>query len=137
MSNHCGHDSCFQRQSCIYEPEATPRWGAVYEPEDAAPKQADHIEEADRPFIVCPTCKGHGHHGPGHVYTQDDLDEQFGPDQYDVMQDYRDGKYDVTCTECKGARVVKGECPCADCEQDREYAREAAAEAAYFARMGM
>lgn len=110
-------------------------WGAIYEPESTEP-DANHVPEDRREFIVCPTCKGHGQHGPGHVWTADELDEQFGPDQYDVMEDYRRGVYDVRCTECNGARVVRKDCECANCEADREYAREAAAEAAYFAKMG-
>lgn len=79
-----------------------------------------HIAEADRPFIVCPTCQGNGTHGPGHVFTQDDLDEQFGHEQYDVMADYRAGRYDVRCEECQGQRVVRAECECDECEADRE-----------------
>jgi hypothetical protein len=89
-----------------------------------------HIAEEDRPFIVCPRCEGHGHHGPGHVYTMDELDERFGADADDAMQDYRDGKYDVVCTECHGRRVIKADCDCADCEQDRRDRAEAEAEAA-------
>jgi hypothetical protein len=78
-----------------------------------------HVQETARKFVVCPTCEGNGTHGPGHVYTQDDLDEQFGPDQFDVMVDYFAGKYDVRCEECAGKRVVRAECACAKCEADR------------------
>jgi hypothetical protein len=80
----------------------------------------NHIHESERPFVVCPTCQGAGQHGPGHVFTQDDLDEQFGYEQDEVMADYRAGKYDVRCEECKGIRVVKAECACDECETDRQ-----------------
>lgn len=80
---------------------------------------SNHIESKSLPFVVCPTCAGHGTHGPGHVFTQEDLDEQFGHDADEVMADYRAGVYDVRCEGCNGQRVVLGECPCASCEQDR------------------
>jgi len=81
---------------------------------------SNHIEEASRPFIVCPTCKGNGTHGPGWVMTQADVDEM-GYDEFDeYMENMQEGRYDVPCEECKGQRVVKGECPCSSCEEDRE-----------------
>lgn len=96
----------------------------------------NHTEEASRPFIVCPTCEGNGTHGPGHVYTQDDLDERFGYEQDAVMADYRAGVYDVTCTECAGRRVVRDECPCDDCEGDRLDLADMYAEMAAERRVG-
>lgn len=78
-----------------------------------------HIATADRKFVVCPTCEGNGTHGPGHVYTQDDIDE-IGWDNFDdMMEDYRNGVYDVLCETCHGKRVVKADCECPDCEADR------------------
>lgn len=79
---------------------------------------SNHIENPK--FIVCPRCEGEGTTGPGWVYTMDELDEQFGPDADEFMEDMRDGKYDVPCDECDGKRVVRGECPCEDCEADRQ-----------------
>jgi hypothetical protein len=76
--------------------------------------------DANPPFEVCPTCQGFGTHGPGHVFTQDDLDEQFGADQFDVMEDYRAGRYDVVCSECGGKRVTPKPCGCDRCEADRQ-----------------
>lgn len=78
-----------------------------------------HIETENLPFAVCGTCKGHGTHGPGFVYTMDELDEAFGPDVDQYMDDMRRGMYDVRCETCEGKRVVRTECPCSDCEQDR------------------
>lgn len=80
----------------------------------------NHISKSDRKFVVCPRCEGRGQHGPGHVFTQDDLDEQFGPDQFEVMDDYRNGVYDVRCDGCAGLRVVTAECDCDDCESEAQ-----------------
>jgi hypothetical protein len=79
-----------------------------------------HIAETDRPFVVCPECRGEGHIGPGHVFTQEDRDE-YDPDDFaDMMADYRAGVYDVRCPTCDGRRVVKDECPCDECEDERQ-----------------
>lgn len=78
-----------------------------------------HVPTAELPFMVCPTCGGHGTHGPGHVWTASELDEQFGPEADDVMEDYRRGLYDEICSECNGLRVVRTVCACEVCEQDR------------------
>lgn len=79
----------------------------------------NHTEEATRPWTVCTNCKGEGHVGPGHVFTQEDRDEYDPQDFDDMMADYRDGKYDVSCPECEGRRVIKAECQCEACEEDR------------------
>jgi hypothetical protein len=81
---------------------------------------SNHIDESNRPFVVCPVCAGHGTHGPGWVFTSDELDEQFGADADEFCADMREGRYDVLCDECGGKRVVRAECECADCERERE-----------------
>jgi hypothetical protein len=78
-----------------------------------------HIDADERPFVVCPTCEGHGTHGPGHVYTMDEVEEAFGPEADEVMAEYRAGTYDVRCETCKGQRVVRADCSCDECEQTR------------------
>lgn len=95
-----------------------------------------HVPEDKRPFIICPTCEGHGHHGPGHVYTQAERDE-YDPAEFDeMMAEYRAGVHDVPCEECHGKRVVKAECDCADCEQERREIAEDQAAAAAERRFG-
>lgn len=96
----------------------------------------NHQSLTTRALVVCPTCKGHGTTGPGHVFTQDDLDEQFGPDQFEVMADYRRGAYDIVCPECVGLRVVRAECACAECEIERHEIAEMHAEMAAERAMG-
>lgn len=81
-----------------------------------------HIKKKNRPLIVCPTCEGRGQVGPGFVYTQDDIDEQWGADReefYDHMRDLRAGLYDRTCPECGGRNVVVSDCSCERCESER------------------
>lgn len=60
-------------------------------------------------FVVCPSCGGEGTHGPGFVYTSDDIAEQFGGDMDEFMShvdDIRAGHFDTPCDYCKGQRVV-------------------------------
>lgn len=54
-------------------------------------------------FEVCPTCEGEGSivHRALSVWTQADADED--PDSFEAMLA---GRYDVTCDECNGLRVV-------------------------------
>jgi len=56
---------------------------------------------------VCSRCRGEGKHTnpsiDGHGITSEEMDE-LGPD---FEEDYFSGVYDVTCEECKGAKVVK------------------------------
>ena len=77
----------------------------------------EHKSEAQRPFIVCPTCEGEGSHGPGWVYTVSELDEAFGPDVDEYLEDMRRGRYNVTCEECGGQRVIRSACDCDGCEE--------------------
>jgi hypothetical protein len=79
----------------------------------------NHINEADRPFIVCPVCAGKGTTGPGWVLTSQDVDEM-GHEFYDYMDDMQAGRFDVACPNCNMLRVVKAECACQDCEDERE-----------------
>lgn len=57
-------------------------------------------------YEVCPTCEGHG------VHVRQDIDDSQLVDQMredgdsDGLQDYKDGAFDVICTECKGQRVI-------------------------------
>lgn len=78
-----------------------------------------HTSTADLPFIVCPTCAGHGTHGPGHVWTQSERDEYEPQDFDDLMSEYRARAYDVKCEGCKGTRVVRDLCACNGCETER------------------
>ena len=48
--------------------------------------------------VVCPTCRGNGHH------FRSDLDEEDGDEE--EMEHYRRGGYDQTCQDCKGRNVL-------------------------------
>lgn len=56
--------------------------------------------------IVCPDCNGDGHH------FRRDLDETSlvrsmqDDGDYDALESYYSGEYDVVCVECNGANVV-------------------------------
>lgn len=61
-------------------------------------------------FEVCDRCQGHGTHlNPSigeHAYTWQEFNESF--DEEGRAEYFRHGGiYDVTCEECRGARVVK------------------------------
>lgn len=57
-------------------------------------------------FEVCTRCRGEGTHTDpsidGNGITASEMDE-LGDD---FREDYMSGVYDITCTECKGARVI-------------------------------
>ena len=116
----------------------------TYETDDG-----DEIEaELPARFEVCGSCEGHGTHlNPSigqHAYTAEEFYESFDEEQ---AAEYfkRGGRYDVTCEECQGKRVVAvvnlTEAECRSAEQrealaaykrkqrdDWEYERECAAE---------
>ena len=54
-------------------------------------------------YSVCPTCEGHGKivNPVLSVWTEDDRYDD--PDGFEAMME---GRYDVTCPECQGLRVV-------------------------------
>jgi len=60
-------------------------------------------------FEVCPGCEGHGTRlcegMRGEAYTTEEFYESFDDEQ---AEEYfkRGGRYDVTCEECQGARVI-------------------------------
>lgn len=58
-------------------------------------------------FTVCGRCRGEGTHTnpaiDGNGITQSDR-EDWADDEF--MEGYLSGRYDVTCEECKGERVV-------------------------------
>jgi hypothetical protein len=56
-------------------------------------------------FVVCPDCEGEGTHGPGFVWTQDQIAEDY--DGFVETQEMlRAGMFDEPCSWCKGQRVV-------------------------------
>lgn len=68
----------------------------------------DNGEEHELPTVwaVCPTCNGEGKHTNPSIdcggLTREDFDED-----PDFADEYKAGRYDVTCYGCKGRRVVK------------------------------
>lgn len=73
------------------------------------PESGDEIEAmVPGQYAVCPRCQGTGTHvNPaidGHGITES---EWWGPDWDDESRDaYMTGRYDVTCYDCRGDRVV-------------------------------
>lgn len=58
-------------------------------------------------FAVCPRCHGRGTHDHPAFARGITSDEWRGPDWDDESRAaYMNGAYDVTCSECKGERVV-------------------------------
>lgn len=62
----------------------------------------------DQPkYVVCPECRGEGTLPPGFVYTQDDIDRDFTPDEFaEHIEQIRKGTFDRPCNTCEGKRVV-------------------------------
>ena len=56
-------------------------------------------------YEVCPTCEGKGKHVNPSIDCDGLTAEDFAEDP-DFRDDYFSGRYDVTCYECKGQRVV-------------------------------
>lgn len=85
---------------------------------------SNHITPANRPFVVCARCEGHGTHAnPAFDGMSASVDEFDG--SYDERDEFLDayttrgGMYDVSCEDCNGQRVVRAECECDDCEEER------------------
>jgi len=76
----------------------------IFTTEDDEENETEHTLPTK--FEVCPTCKGSGTHvNPAidaHGITRDEFD-----DDSDFEEDYLNGRYDVTCHECKGKNVVQ------------------------------
>jgi hypothetical protein len=88
---------------------------------------------------VCPTCHGRGSHVNPSIDAHGLTDEDFDADP-DFAEDYLRGKYDVSCNECGGRRVVPVPAD-DDPNRDRVFERQAeiaqdAREQAYQMRMG-
>lgn len=71
------------------------------------------IEESEHEFPtrfeVCDGCEGHGTHlcegMRGHAYSAEEFDDSFDDEE---REEYfrRGGRYDVTCSTCRGDRVM-------------------------------
>lgn len=61
-------------------------------------------------YEVCPRCEGHGTHLTpsmgNHAYSQEEFSETFSEPEDREEYFRRGGRYDVTCEECQGRRVV-------------------------------
>lgn len=70
--------------------------------------ESEDSEDVDLPakYAVCPTCDGHGTHVNPSIdaggITAGEMDD-WGDEE---REGYFDGRYDVTCYDCAGARVV-------------------------------
>lgn len=61
--------------------------------------------EVPAKYEVCGTCDGKGHHVNPSIDSNGLSAEDFDEDP-DFREDYFEGRYDVACNECGGARVV-------------------------------
>lgn len=70
-------------------------------------EDTERERDVEIPFkwCVCPTCRGNGSHVNPSVDCNGLTAEDFAEDP-DFMEDYFNGRYDVTCVECSGDRVV-------------------------------
>ena len=61
-------------------------------------------------YEVCARCEGHGTHlTPSigeHAYTREEFEESFFEEEDRAEYFRHGGRYDVTCEECRGARVM-------------------------------
>jgi len=56
-------------------------------------------------YEVCPKCAGEGKHSNPSLDSNGFSDE-IRSDDPEFYEDYMSGRHDITCTECKGKRVV-------------------------------
>ena len=65
----------------------------------------DGIEqEMPARYVACDRCEGHGMHTNPNIDAQGLSHDLVNDPEF--MQNYRNGVYDITCTECNGKRVV-------------------------------
>lgn len=69
--------------------------------------ETEEDDEIEVPFTyeVCPTCSGKGSHVNPSVDCNGLTAEDFAEDP-DLLENYMEGNYDVSCYECGGNRVV-------------------------------
>jgi hypothetical protein len=72
-----------------------------YEAEDG------NVIKFPRKRIVCTRCNGNGWVDSWEGgFTDADVTEWYGADRDEFIEDYKRGRYGVTCPECKGKNVV-------------------------------
>ena len=87
-------------------------------------------------YEVCDRCEGEGYVSKIGSFTAADLDEWYGPDVDDFLDEYRKpdfGAYGERCPECQGKRVVRTFESLTEAEQEayrerQEYEAEVRAE---------
>lgn len=57
-------------------------------------------------YEVCPSCHGEGHHDRRDIDTSLLVDGMMEDGDYEGIDEYFDGGYDVLCDECHGRNVV-------------------------------
>jgi hypothetical protein len=72
-------------------------------------------------MIVCPTCGGTGTHVRQDIDDSAMVDSMYEDGDYEGIEHYFNGGYDVQCTQCKGNNVVFE----ADWEQLPQWAKDA------------
>jgi hypothetical protein len=73
--------------------------------EDEEGEEFERDVEVPIKFEVCPTCNGKGTHVNPSIDSNGLTAEDFAEDP-DFREDYFSGRYDQTCNECHGERVV-------------------------------
>ena len=61
-------------------------------------------QEIPAMYVICDKCEGHGTHTNPNI-DADGLSHDLVNDP-EFMQNYRNGVYDIKCTECGGKRVI-------------------------------
>lgn len=57
-------------------------------------------------MVVCPSCGGYGVHERRDIDCSKIVDSYLEDGDYEGLESYHNGAFDVTCTHCKGKNVV-------------------------------
>jgi hypothetical protein len=60
----------------------------------------------DAKYAVCPRCGGEGHHERDDIDCSRIVDSYHEDGDYEALERYFEGAFDVLCTTCNGMRVV-------------------------------
>lgn len=72
---------------------------------------SEHLKEGEKVFlptvrIVCPACDGYGTHERQDIDCSLIVDSYYEDGDYEALERYRNGAFDVPCTCCNGKNVI-------------------------------
>jgi hypothetical protein len=102
----CYHDDhrvrAGERQSLFDSVDADRMVGIILLEDDDGDEEEASVRVK---YVVCETCEGRGKHVNPSIDGNGLTSEDFAEDP-EFREEYMSGRYDVTCYECKGERVV-------------------------------